>query len=76
MLSEALQAVEDEAELVVVVIARAFGALMACAGDALAGGFIGQIERDLADALLEGGEEDSLLVLDETAEMAFASFDH
>ena len=71
-----MQAVEDEAELVVVVIARAFGALVACAGDALASGFIGKVEPDLFDALIHRGEEDSLLVLDETAEMAFASFDH
>ena len=65
-----MQAVEDEAELVVVMVARALGALAACAGDARAGRFIGQIERDLADALLHSGEEDGLLVLDETAEMA------
>jgi len=31
-----LQAVEDEAQLVVVMVAVAFGALAACAGDALA----------------------------------------
>jgi len=74
-LFDGLQAIEDEAELMVVMIAIALGALPPCTGDSGASCFIGQVQPDLLDTFFHGREEDCLFVLGESAEMAGRALD-
>src|SRR5216683_6536469 len=67
-------AFDDEVDLVVVVVAVAVGSGLACSGDAGAGGLVGQVATDLLEALVEGGEEDGLLVLAEALPVAVGAF--
>ena len=68
-----MHALEDELDLTVVVVAVAQGAGASGGGDAGAGGLVGEIAADLGGALVEGGEEDGLLVLAEALEVAFGA---
>ncbi len=70
---QVLHALEDELDLAVVVVSVAQGSGASGGGDAGAGGLVGEIAADLGGALVEGGEEDGLLVLAEALEVAFGA---
>ena len=66
-----LHALDDEFHLPVVVVAVAGGAEVAGLGDAVSGGFVGEVSANLCDQLVEAGEEDGLFVFLEALEVAF-----
>ena len=59
---ERLDALNDEAYLPIVVVAVAGRSQVACCGDALARGFVGEITANFGCEFVEGGEEDGLFV--------------
>ena len=67
---DGLDPLDDEPDLSVVVVAVAGGAQVSGGGDAVAGGFVGEIAADLFGELVEGGEEDGLFVFVEALEVA------
>ncbi len=63
-------ALEDEADLMVVVVAVAMGAGLAGGGDTGSGGLVVEVAADFLQALVEGGEEDGFFVFAEALEVA------
>ena len=73
-LQDGSDAVYDQTDLAVVVVAVALGTGVAGCGDPGSGSFVGEVLADLRDALFDRGEEDCLDVFFESLAMAFRAF--
>ena len=66
-------ALEDEANLAIVVVAVAQGARLSGGGDVGPSLLVGKVAADLGCQFVEGGEEDGLLVLAKALEMTLGT---